>query len=221
MSTTRITLESVNVGQPREVAYRGEMVSTGIFKTPVAAPVMVRRLNIDGDKQADLTVHGGVDKAVYAYPVEHHTFWRALYPDLDIGHGTFGENLSILGATEEDIFIGDRLRIGHAELEVSQPRLPCFKFNIRLGKSDAVRQMVESKLTGFYFRVLKEGDIGAGDDVEFITRPPADRQITVRSIVQVYFDRNASRDQLLAAATVEALPAEWRDDFRRRADKTA
>ncbi len=145
-------LVSLNVGLPRDVAWHGKTVTTGIFKRPVAGPCMVRALDLDGDRQADLSVHGGPDKAVYAYPSEHYELWRRELPDLDLPWGAFGENLTTAGLAEEEVSIGDRLRIGSAELVVTQPRLPCYKLEVRLGEG-MVKRFLESRRTGFYLRV--------------------------------------------------------------------
>src|SRR6266568_969087 len=148
---------SVNVGMPKEVSWQGKLVTTGIFKEPVNAPVMLRTLNLDGDRQADLTVHGGVTKAVYAYPSEHYDYWRAELPDVDLPWAAFGENLTTEGLFEKDLRIGDRFRIGSAELVVTQPRLPCYKLGIRFGRMDMLKRFLKSGRTGFYFAVTVEG----------------------------------------------------------------
>src|SRR6185295_12623664 len=145
-----VRLESVQVGLPREVAWHGKAVLTGIFKQPVAGPVLVRALNLEGDVQADLAVHGGADKAVYAYPAEHYELWRRELPDLDLPWGAFGENLTTSGLDEDSVCLGDRFRIGGAELVVTQPRLPCYKLEVRFGRDGMVRRFLESRRTGFY-----------------------------------------------------------------------
>jgi MOSC domain-containing protein YiiM len=159
-------LLSVNVGQPREVEWRGEAVLTSIFKKPVTGRVRVATLNIEGDRQSDLSVHGGTDKAVYAYPSEHYAFWRKELPGIEFPWGAFGENLTTEGLREEDVHIGDRLRIGNAEFAVTEPRMPCFKLAIRFDRPDIVKRFMRSGRTGFYVAVLREGDIGAGDVIE-------------------------------------------------------
>ena len=156
---------SVNAGQPREVAWGNEVVRTSIFKQPIDGRTMLRRLNLEGDVQADLSVHGGPDKAVYAYPVEHYDYWREQLPGRELPCGIFGENLTLAGLTEDDAHIGDELRIGAARLVITQPRLPCFKLGIRFGDPTIVARFLASNRPGFYLAVLEEGEIGAGDIV--------------------------------------------------------
>jgi MOSC domain-containing protein YiiM len=151
---------SVNVGLPREVLWKGKVVSTGIFKEPVEGRVQVRSLNLDGDRQADLTVHGGVDKAVYAYPAEHYDYWRNQLPEMELPWGMFGENWTIEGLSEDAVNIGDCFRIGSAEVIATQPRMPCYKLGIRFGRTDIVKRFLDSRLTGVYFSVVEEGEVG-------------------------------------------------------------
>jgi len=161
---------SINVGLPREVEWRGQIVQTSIVKEPVAGRVRVDRLNIEGDRQSDLTVHGGVGKAVYVYPSEHYEFWRKELPDSDLPWGAFGENLTTAGLSEDDVHIGDRFAIGSAEFVVTQPRMPCFKLTIRFGRADMIKRFYRSGRSGFYFAVAKEGEIGAGDEISLLNR---------------------------------------------------
>ena len=165
-----MTLISVNVGKPRDVMSRGRRVRTGIFKSPVAGRVIVRRLNLDGDAQADLRVHGGQNKAVYVYPSEHYAFWRQDLPDIAFSWGMFGENLTTEGLVESDVRVGDHLTIGSAEFAVTRPRMPCFKLALRLGRPDMVKRFLHSGRTGWYLAVVREGELGAGDTV---THTPA------------------------------------------------
>jgi len=207
-------LISVNVGRPREVLSKGKAVTTGIFKEPVKGQVMVRWLNLDEDKQADLSVHGGADKAVYAYPVEHYDYWRGELPGMDLPFGMFGENFTTQGLLEEAINIGDRFRVGRAELRVTQPRLPCYKLGIKFGRDDMVKRFVASGRTGFYLQVLSEGEVAAGDEIVSIGRDKSN--LTVSDITRLYVNRNyseASRERLARAAQVEALPENWRGYF--------
>ncbi len=157
---------SVNVGQPREVGFHSGFVLTGIFKAPVAGPVRVNTLGLAGDAQADLEVHGGVDKAVYCYPAEHYRYWAQELPDMELTWGMFGENLTIEGLNEESVRIGDQFRIGSAVLQVTQPRTPCYKLGIRFGRNDIIRRLWDSGRSGFYFSVLTEGDVSAGSRIE-------------------------------------------------------
>jgi MOSC domain-containing protein YiiM len=161
---------SINVGLPREVEWRDEIVRTSIFKEPVTGRVRVDRLNIQGDRQSDLTVHGGINKAVYVYPSEHYEFWRKELPDADLPWGAFGENFTTTGLAEADVRIGDRLAIGSAEFVVTQPRMPCFKLTIRFGRADMIKRFYRSGRSGFYLSVVKEGGIGAGDEIALLSR---------------------------------------------------
>jgi MOSC domain-containing protein YiiM len=163
---------SVNVGRPREVEWRGEIVRTSIFKQPVGGRVRVASRNLAGDEQADLSVHGGPEKAVYAYPSEHYAFWRDELPGVDLPWGMFGENLTTAGLLEDALRIGDRLRVGSTELMVTQPRMPCFKLCLRFGRVDMVERFLASGRHGFYLAVLREGHVAAGDPLEWVARAP-------------------------------------------------
>jgi MOSC domain-containing protein YiiM len=209
-------LIAVSVGLPQTVRWKGKSVTTSIFKYPVADRVLVRSLNIDGDRQADLTVHGGVDKAVYAYPVEHYPYWQQELPGVELPWGAFGENLSVQGLSETAVNIGDRLRIGTAELLVTQPRFPCFKLNLKFDRDDMVQRFLSSGLSGIYFAVEKEGEIGVGDAIEFISRD--ERNITLADIVRIY-RREADPDLVRRAVQVPALAAELRDRFQQQIDR--
>lgn len=204
---------SVNVGRPREVEWRGRTVSTSIYKEPVEGPVRVRTLNLDGDEQADLSVHGGADKAVYAYPSEHYTYWHDELPGMALPWGAFGENLTTEGL-DETLCIGDRLRIGSAELAVTQPRMPCFKLGIRFGRADMVKRFQRSGRSGFYLAVLQEGTISAGDAIEVRARDEVG--VTVADIVRLYTADEAEQELLRRASELPALPEGWRAYFRKR-----
>ncbi len=178
---------SVNVGLPRTLPWKGREVTTGIVKTPVDGRVRIRRLNLDGDRQADLSVHGGAAKAVYAYPLEHYAWWREQLGE-EIPLGAFGENLTVEGLPlEEEVAIGDRFRVGTAELVVTQPRLPCYKLGLRFGREQMVKRFLASRRTGYYLAVEVEGDVEAGDRVETLSRHPA--RIPVAEIIRVYATR--------------------------------
>src|SRR2546423_552636 len=195
---------SVNVGLPREVNWQGKTVTTGIFKDPVKGPVMLRRLNLDGDGQADLTVHGGLSKAVYAYPSEHYAFWRAELPAMDLPWGMFGENLTSEGLLEHDVYIGDRFGIGDVELMLTEPRMPCYKLGLKFGRADIIKRFLTSRRTGFYFAVMREGLVGAADAMELIEREQ--QEVSVADITRLYsFDRG-DVTSLRRAIQVEALP---------------
>jgi MOSC domain-containing protein YiiM len=208
---------SLNVGLPREIAWHGRLVETGIFKQPVTGPVMMRTLNLDGDQQADLSVHGGVDKAVYAYPSEHYAYWRGELPDIDFSWAVFGENLTTEGLFEDTVYIGDRYRIGEAELVVTQPRLPCYKLGVRFDRPDMVKRFLASKRTGFYFAVKKEGIVQAGDSIELLAREQ--QEICVADITRIYaFEREDVRT-IQRAMSVKALPESWKVYFRQQLEK--
>ncbi|MEH1851243.1 MAG: MOSC domain-containing protein [Nostoc sp.] len=208
---------SVNLGLPREVLWKGKTVTTGIFKEPVEGRVMMRTLNLDGDRQADLSVHGGKDKAVYAYPFEHYDYWRRKLPDMDFPWGMFGENLTTVGLLEDEINIGDRFRIGSAEVMVTQPRMPCYKLLIKFGRADIVKQFLDSRLTGFYFSVLQEGQVGNGDTLSLISRDS--NNVTVADITRLYAREMHDLELLHRAVQVEALPTGWRDYFQQQIEK--
>jgi MOSC domain-containing protein YiiM len=210
---------SLNVGLPRLVRWNGQTVSTGIFKSPVDGRVPLRRLNLDGDRQSDLSVHGGPDKAVYAYPSEHYGYWRAELPEMELPWGMFGENLTTEGLNEETVFIGDRFRIGEAELTVTQPRMPCYKLGIRFKRADILRRFLASGRTGFYFSVQREGEVGAGDHLELIER--SEHKVKVSDITRLYAKDRADTETLRRAIEVEALPESWREFFRERVLKLA
>jgi MOSC domain-containing protein YiiM len=205
---------SINVGLPRELEWRGQLVRTSIFKEPVAGYVRIERLNVAGDRQSDLTVHGGADKAVYAYPAEHYPFWREELPGVDLPWGAFGENLTTTGLMESDLHVGDRLRIGSAELVVTQPRLPCFKLGIRFGRPDMVKRFLRSGRTGFYLAVTQEGEAAAGDEISLIASDPA--AVTVSDIVSLYGSDAENQELLRRASALESLPESWREYFRKR-----
>ena len=169
---------SVNIGLPRTVKSGDTKTRTAIFKSPVSGRVSVRGHNLAGDRQADTRVHGGPRKAVYAYPSEHYAFWKEQLPDLDIASwGSFGENLTMTGLLEDDVHVGDRLRIGSTELVVTQPRMPCFKLGLRMGRADFVKRFMDSERSGFYLSIAVEGDIAAGDTIQFIDRNTAGASI--------------------------------------------
>ncbi|MBW4692091.1 MAG: MOSC domain-containing protein [Lyngbya sp. HA4199-MV5] len=205
-------LISVNVGLPREVVWKGKTVTTGIFKEPVSTRVMLRSLNLDGDGQADLTVHGGSEKAVYVYPLEHYDYWRSELPDTELTMGNFGENFTTTGLKEEELNIGDRFQIGTVQLMITQPRMPCYKLGIRFGRPDMVKHFLASRRTGFYFSVLQEGEVGAGDILELVSRDV--NNITVADITQLYVREQNNPELLNRAAQLEALPKSWRDYFQ-------
>lgn len=210
-------LVSINVGLPRGVIWQGRKVTTGIFKEPVSGPVMLRTLNLEGDRQADLTVHGGADKAVYVYPLEHYDYWRRKLPDTPLPWGSFGENFTSQGLLEDEVNIGDRFRIGTAEVVVTQPRLPCYKLGVKFGRADMVKRFLASRRTGFYLAVLKEGEVTDGEAIELLQRN--ENSVTVADIVRLYaFDKDDTAT-LRRATQVEALPAAWVEYFQGQLEK--
>ena len=211
-------LLSANVGFPREVEWHGRIVRTSIFKAPVPGPVQVRKLNLDGDQQSDLTVHGGVDKAVYVYPSEHYAFWRDELPQADLSLGAFGENFTTEGELDDSaVYIGDKFRIGSAEFVVTQPRIPCFKLGIRFGRADMVKQFLHSGRNGFYFAVVKEGAVSAGDSIQVLSRD--ENGVTVADIVQLYTSDAAKQELLQRVSELASLPESWRAYFNKRLRK--
>lgn len=209
-------LLSVCVGLPCEVIWKGKPITTGIFKHPVVERVMMRSLNLDGDRQADLTVHGGVEKAIYAYPSEHYTYRRQEFQDEVLPWGAFGENLTVEGLLETSVNIGDRFRIGTAEVMVTQPRFPCFKLNLKFGRDDMVKRFLNSRLSGIYFSVVREGEVGVGDAIERVSQD--EHNVTVADIVQVYV-REASDDLVRRAIQVPALAADLRIHFQQQIEE--
>jgi MOSC domain-containing protein YiiM len=208
---------SVNVGLPREVSWRGKAVTTGIYKEPVAGAVRIRTLNLDGDRQADLRVHGGREKAVYAYPSEFYELWREERPDLEFGFGQFGENLTTEGLLDGDVSVGDRFRVGTAELVVTQPRLPCFKLGVKMGRDEFVTAFLERGLYGFYLAVAREGDVRAGDAIVEQHRDP--RGFRVAEVARLFAHDRDDVEGLRRAAELDALPESWRNYFRRRLER--
>ena len=220
LSSRGASVVSVNVGLPQDIEWRHDVVATAIHKAPVTGRVAVKHLNLEGDRQADLKVHGGPEKAVYAYPTEHYAYWREELPGVPLPWGAFGENLSIEGLLESAVRVGDLLRIGTAELVVTQPRMPCFKLNVRFQRSDMVKRFLRSRRTGFYFAVTKEGELVAGDAIEWVpTHEPA---VTVADVAGLYTDQRDNWELMRRAIETAALPGSWREYFRTRlAEKEA
>ncbi len=204
---------SVNVGTPREVEWAGRKVLTAIFKSPVVASVPVRRLNIDGDQQADLSVHGGCDKAVYVYPSEHYGGWRERL-GRELTPGNFGENLTTEGLLEDEVHIGDEFRVGTARLVVTQPRLPCYKLGLRFGDPGMVKAFLQAGKPGIYFAVLEEGVVGPGDAIERVAEDES--RITVTDMFHLVLDRDADPAALRRLLAVPSLAAEWRTELEER-----
>jgi len=210
-------LISLNVALPRIVEYNGGPVATGIFKEPVPGPVMLRTLNPDGDRQADLSVHGGVSKAVYAYPSEHYEFWKKELPEMELSYGMFGENFTTEGLREDAVNVGDRFRVGQTELMVTEPRLPCYKLGIKFGRADIIKRFLQSRRTGFYFAVVKEGEVKAGDAIELLSRDA--NNIAISDITRLYAFEKDDLKTLRRAVKLEALSESWREYFQRQIKK--
>jgi len=210
-------LVSVNTGLPRQVTWHGGIVSTGIFKQPVQGRVALRKLNLDGDRQADLTVHGGEYKAVYCYPREHYEYWSKELPGRELSMGMFRENFTTDGLREDSTHIGDRLSIGSAEVIVTQPRLPCYKLGVRFQADDMVKRFLASKRTGFYLSVTREGEVGADDEIKLIASDP--NAVPVSEITRLYIAKRYPDDDLTSvrrAMRVSALPDSWKHYFQQR-----
>jgi len=192
-------------------------VTTSIYKEPVEGRVTLRKLNLDGDRQSDLTVHGGKDKAVYCYPAAHYEYWKAKLPGRELPLGSFGENFTLDGPLEQSIHLGDRFSVGAAEVVVTQPRLPCYKLGIRFDSDQMVRRFLDSRRTGFYLAVLREGDVGTGDEVAPIGLDP--NAVPVSEITRLYIAKEYGREDTLAvrrALNVEALPSSWKTYFEEK-----
>lgn len=206
---------TVSVGQPQIVRTSDEgFVTTAIFKHAVEGRVKVNQLNLEGDAQADLRVHGGWSKAVYAYPGEHYDYWRNELPEMELGNSQFGENLTTEGLIETETFIGDRLRIGTAEFVVTEPRMPCYKLGIRCGRKDILRRFLQSRRSGLYLAVTKTGELGAGDEIEIFSRD--ENKVTVKDIVRVWVEDKDDVETIERALRIDALPEGWKGAFRDR-----
>ena len=210
---------SLNVGLPRKVLFNGQIITTAIFKDPVKCPITLRKINLDGDRQADLTVHGGIEKAVYSYPVEHYDYWHKQYPNLDLIWGMFGENFTTEGLLEDAVNIGDQFQIGSAKLVATQPRMPCYKLGVRFGRMDVIRRFMASGRPGIYFKVLKEGEVKTGDKIENIKRDK--NNVTVRDIVSLYVSRSQKDniEMMRRAIKIRDLPEGWRYEFQQKIEQ--
>lgn len=207
-------LVSVNLSMPKEIMHENKQITTGIFKTPAESRVMLRRLNLDGDGQADLWGHGGAFRAVYVYSVENYDYWRRQLGRDDLNYGKFGENFTVEGMLEDDICVGDVFRIGGALVEVSQPRIPCYKLAIRMGTDDFQKRFLSSGRVGFYFRVLEEGEVGAGDMFELVGRDP--NGMAVREVSDLLFYNTDDLEGTRKALSIPALSHGWKGSFEER-----
>jgi MOSC domain-containing protein YiiM len=203
---------SVNVGRPRLLSWKGQTFSTGIFKEPVAGRIMLRRTNLDGDRQADLSVHGGLDKAVYGYPSEHYEYWRARLPGHTLSWGAFGENFTTDGLLETEAAVGNRYRVGSAVIMVKTPRLPCFKLAAKFERDEIIQEFLESGRSGFYFSVVEEGEVGAGDEFQFLGGETP--TVSILEAFGLYLPSSSDAALLRRGAEVQALPESWRERFQ-------
>jgi len=207
----RPKLISIQVAIPRTVQYAGEGITTSIFKTPVNKRIALHPLNLEGDKQADLSVHGGRDKTVYAYPSEHYPYWKRELPGVDLPWGALGENFTTAGLVEDTVCLGDRFTIGTAEVVVTQPRIPCFKLNLKFGRHDMAKRFLASHRSGFYLRVLREGEVGPGDKIVRIHQD--ENKVSISDAMRVYLHESNSNELARRALQVEYLSATWRERF--------
>jgi len=210
-------LISLNVGLPRIVLRDDEPVSTGIFKEPVAGPLILRTLNLDGDRQADLSVHGGPSKAVYVYPSEHYDYWKQELPEMDLPWGMFGENFTTEGLSESELNIGDKFSIGSALVMVTEPRMPCYKLGLRFGRADIIKRFLISERTGFYLAVLQEGEVSPGDQFQLLEKDGGG--VRVSDITRLYVRDKGNTALLRRAIAVKALPEGWKTYFQQRLEK--
>jgi MOSC domain-containing protein YiiM len=209
-----VRILSLNVARPRLIVYKGATINTGIFKKPVSGRVRLRTLNLEGDQQADLSVHGGPYKAVYAYPSEHYGYWKQELGEKDLPWAAFGENLTTEGLTEDELHLGDRFRIGSATIMVRQPRMPCYKLAAKFKRDDIIEKFLHSGRSGFYFSVEQEGEIGAGDSFELVSRNNAG--ITIAEMNRLFVREKYNRDLLQKAIATAELPEAWREYFLSR-----
>jgi MOSC domain-containing protein YiiM len=214
-----VKILSLNVARPKLVVYQGTTISTGIFKQPVSGPVPLRTLNLDGDRQADLSVHGGPHKAVYGYPSEHYPFWREELPGMDLPWGMFGENFTTTGLAEDKLHVGDRFQIGSAIVMVRQPRMPCYKLAAKFQREDIVERFLLSGRSGVYFSVEQEGSVEAGGAFELLERNHDG--ILISEVNRLLVQSRYQHDLLHKAVATAALPEQWRDLFSERLRRLA
>jgi MOSC domain-containing protein YiiM len=205
---------SVNVGLARLLAWKGASFKTGIFKKPVDGRIMLRETNLDGDRQADLSVHGGVNKAVYSYPSEHYSYWRQQLPKEELPWGAFGENFTTEGLFESGVCMGDQYRVGSAVVRVTTPRLPCFKLVAKFQREDMIKRFLSSGYSGFYFSVVEEGEVAAGDEFQFLTGEIP--SLTIAEFNHLYTSPAPELELLKRAVEVKSLPESWRERFYAR-----
>jgi MOSC domain-containing protein YiiM len=211
-------LLSVNVSRPREVAHGGETVTTGIFKQPAEGRVMLGTLNLEGDGQADLVGHGGIYKAAYAYSVENYEYWKRELGRAELPFGQFGENFTVEGMQEDEVHIGDHFRVGGALVEVTQPRVPCYKLGLKMGLKGFEKKFLASCRVGFYLRVLEEGEVGMGDGLDRVGIDP--ERITVREMCHLLYFDPENLEGTRKALRIRALSPGWRQSFEARLART-
>lgn len=204
-------LVSLNVGKPREFNWMGKLVRTSIFKNPVTDRRQVSFLNIEGDQQSDLNVHGGINKAVYAYDLSHYDHWKNILHRDDWQHGMFGENLTTSGLNDDEVKIGSVYQIGTAKFQVIQPRFPCFKLNIRFGLPNMTERFMEEQRNGIYFKVVDEGAIQVSDEIKLVESSPYD--VTVADYVECYYSKGSNKSILKRLLSFPGLPERHRTVF--------
>ena len=204
-------LLSLNVGTPQVVDWNGKTVRTSIFKSPVSGPRKIFFLQVEGDEQADLRVHGGANKAVYAYDVSHYQHWKTVLPREEWPYGLFGENLTTEGLPDTEARLGDQYRVGTALLQVVQPRFPCTKLNVRFGLPDMMERFMAQKRNGIYFRVLQEGTVQAGDDIELAEKSAY--AVTIQDYVNCYYAKQKNKDLVETILSIPFLPEGQRRAF--------
>jgi len=213
-----VIVRSVNVSLLKQVQHNSKTVATGIFKQPVAGRVVINSFNLAGDQQVDLVNHGGEHKAVYGFASDHYAFWQQTLTQDELHYGQFGENLTIDGLHENIFCIGDQLQVGDSILEITQPRVPCFKLGIAFGREDMPRLFVENAATGIYFRVIETGSVASGDTVSLHQPHPA--RLSVQRLFKAYFDKSLTEAEKLAvmqrALEIDALSVEWREKLESR-----
>src|SRR3954451_1589134 len=205
-------LLSINVGLPRDIEWKGQKVHTAIWKQPAQGRIAVRRLNLEGDGQGDLAGHGGEHRAVMVYQMDAYRYWEAHLGRNDFSFGQFGENFTVVGLADDEVWIGDRYRIGSALFEVTQPRVTCYRVGIRMDEPRMPALLVAHRRPGFYFRVLEEGDVGAGDAIERVARGP--EAMTVAAVDGLLYLPERARRDLERALRIPALSAGWKTSFR-------
>jgi MOSC domain-containing protein YiiM len=217
-----VIVRSVNVSLSKQVQHKNKTISTGIFKQPVSGRVAVNQFNLAGDQQVDLVNHGGEHKAVYGFASDHYAFWEQKLNLAELNYGKFGENLTIDGLAEDSLCIGDQLQVGESILEITQPRVPCFKLGLTFSREDMPRLFVENAATGIYFRVVHTGSVAAGDSVSVTLAHPD--KISVKQLFRAYFDKNMSENEAMTvmekALTIDALSIEWREKLEGRLNQS-